>query len=185
MLVLLAALLWPPYQIIGTARHELSHALIAWCQGATITGVHIFPSGRGSHFNWGWTSWRGGQVTWFTSAAPYFCDALTAAVFFCVCAIIKPRRYWVWFHCWVFGLWSPLLNSAWNYGKALSAHPSGDVASLLADLPHVVVHAWFLVNLVLYALAIMTASRYRRIADESSDQGRKSSMAPPTGRAFS
>jgi hypothetical protein len=169
-LILLAALLWPPYQIIGTARHELSHALVAWWQGATVTEVHIFPGRIGSQFYWGWTSWYGGHGTWIEMAAPYFCDALTAVVFFGICFLIVSRNYWVWFHCWVFGLWSPLLNSAWNYYKVLSPHPRGDVEYLLTVFPQVAVHAWFIVNLALYLFGIVTASRYRRIADESPGQ---------------
>lgn len=165
MLILLL-LVWPFYQIIGTARHELSHALAAKLHGATITRIHIFPSWRkGSRPVWGYTAWRGGRTTWSVSAAPYVCDLITALVFFPVCRWLVRRDWWLWFHCWAFGLWAPLLNSAYAYFFGIPSTSGNDVAQVMRRVPREAVHLWFVVTLAFYAFAVWSTARARKAHD--------------------
>jgi hypothetical protein len=167
-LLFLLLLMWPIYQIIGTARHELSHAVMARWQGATITGIHVLPSWRpGAGLYWGSTSWSGGHTTWLVGAAPYFYDLLTALLFTWICSRLIRRNWWLWFHCWAFGLWSPLLNSACAYLFGIRPASRNDVASVMRSAPKELVHLWFIVTLAFYAFAVWSSARSRRAHDRS------------------
>jgi hypothetical protein len=172
-MLFLLILVWPFYQIVGTARHELSHAAMAWWQGATITQVHVFPSWNPGRFYWGYTAWQGGHTTWLVSAAPYLCDLLTALVFAWVCATLIRRDWWLWFHCWAFGLWAPLLNSAYAYFLGIRPTSRNDVATVMRSVPVELVHLWFIVTLAFYAFAVWSGARARRMHDP----------VPPPGKA--
>ena len=47
-------LAWPVYQLVGTARHELSHAVVAVWHGARITQIEVLPSFQPEGFRWGY-----------------------------------------------------------------------------------------------------------------------------------
>jgi hypothetical protein len=81
---LLWLLLYPAYQIIGTLRHEGSHALAAMAEGADIKKFVFWPNFDLGTFQWGYVRWEG-STTWFVRAAPYFCDLL---IFFVALLII-------------------------------------------------------------------------------------------------
>ena len=141
-------LAYPAYQTIGTFRHEASHALWAWLEGAAIEEFVFWPTA----FGWGYVRWEG-ETTWLATAAPYACDLLTFAAFFVLCTRARFKRHWVWVNLVVVGLVSPLVNSAYNYFRG------GDVRRLLAALPRPAVHAYFVVTLILYTVGLILVMR--------------------------
>jgi hypothetical protein len=153
---LLWLLAYPLYQLIGTFRHEASHALAAVLQGATVQEFVFWPTSTGSGFRWGYVSWSG-PTNWVVTAAPYLCDLATFALFFVICARWPLRRHWVWVNLVVIGLVSPLVNSAYNYLNGVRG--CGDVGRLLVTLPWQVVHTYFVATLALYvAVLFLTLS---------------------------
>ena len=145
---LLWLLAYPVYQTIGTFRHEGSHALAAMAEGAEVTQFVFWPSFDNGKFFWGYVSWHG-STTWFTTAAPYFCDLI---IFFIALLIIleaKPRRRWLWFNILITGMLSCLVNSAYNYFGGM-AGSLNDVGELLWELNPVAVHLYFALTLLFY-----------------------------------
>lgn len=140
---------FPAYQILGTIRHEGSHALAAILQGAHIAKFQVLPSilpdGR---FFWGYVTFAGGHPTWLTTAAPYFCDLLTLPIFSWLALRGRRMPHWLWVNVFVLGVLSPLANTLYNYLIAVIRH-GGDVFVLLARFPHWAVHTVFLAAIVL------------------------------------
>ena len=149
---LLWILAYPLYQLIGTLRHEASHALAAVLQGATLERFVFWPTSFDSSFRWGYVSYSG-STDWVTTAAPYLCDLATFLVFFLICTRIRFRRHWVWVNLFAIGLVSPFVNSTYSYVRGLMG--AGDVASLLVDLPGALVHGFFAVTLVTYVVGLL------------------------------
>jgi len=146
--------LYPAYQVIGTFRHEVSHAVVAILQGAGITHFEVLPSfGTTGFEHWGYVSWNG-QTTWLAIAAPYFCDLLTFILGFLACWLIAFPRRWMWMNLLVIGLLSPLLNSLYNYAGGI-LHRTNDVSYLLAHLPPLAVHGYFIVCFILYIAGLV------------------------------
>jgi ABC-type spermidine/putrescine transport system permease subunit I len=145
---LLWALAYPVYQIIGTLRHEGSHALAAMAEGARVTKFVFWPNFDLGRFHWGYVDW--GYSTWFATAAPYFCDLITFFVALLIILEAKTRRRWLRINILIIGMWSPFLNSAYSYGRGL-ASGRGDTGELLSVLDPTAVHLYFAVTLVLYA----------------------------------
>ncbi len=147
---LLWALAYPVYQIIGTFRHEASHALAAMAEGAEVTELVFWPTFvNGDLAGWGYASWQG-YTTWFTTAAPYFCDLLIFLVALLIILEAKPRRRWLWSNILVIGILSPLVNSAYNYCGGVTGS-FNDVGVLLRELDPVAVHLYFALTLLFYA----------------------------------
>jgi hypothetical protein len=120
----------PIYQLIGTVRHEGSHALVAVLQGATITSFRILPfmhPERG--FCWGGVNWVGGQPTALAIAAPYLADLLVFALLGVLCAAFPRMPRWAWLNCFIIGVVSPLIDTAYNYRGFLVGRQN-DVAYL-------------------------------------------------------
>jgi hypothetical protein len=149
LLWLLAA---PLYILIGTLRHELSHAIVALLLGARIEQFVFWPTWSEGSFRWGYVVWYGREALVVT-VGPYLCDLAMFALFFMICKRIRFRRHWVWVNLVIIGLISPLLNSAYNYVRGLMG--SGDVAKLLGQLPTSAVHAYFGVTLCLYLVGLI------------------------------
>ena len=145
---LLWILAYPVYQIIGTVRHEGSHALAAMAEGAKVAKFVFWPSFRNGSFYWGYVEWQG-STTWFFDAAPYFCDLLIFFVAFLVILEAKPKPRWLWLNILIIGILSPLVNSAYAYVAGLGG--SGDVGYLLHHLNPAFVHLYFALTLLLYA----------------------------------
>jgi hypothetical protein len=145
-------LAYPVYQTIGTIRHEGSHALAAMAEGAKVTKFVFWPNFDLGNLRWGYVNWDG-STTWFTTAAPYFCDLITFFVSLLVILEVKPRRRWLWFNVLIIGVVSSLVNSAYNYFGGLRGS-FDDVGELLRVLNPVAVHLYFAVTLVLYAWGI-------------------------------
>ena len=142
-------LLYPVYQIIGTFRHEGSHALAAMAEGAEIKKFVFWPTFDLGRFQWGYVSWEG-YTTWFTTAAPYFCDLITFFVALLIILVAKPKHRWLWFNILIIGMMSPLINSAYNYFGGV-ARGRNDVGELLWYLDPIAVHLYFALTLLLYA----------------------------------
>jgi hypothetical protein len=145
-------LAYPIYQFIGTVRHEGCHALAAVLEGARITKVVLLPSRNPEGgILWGYVNWRGGNVDWFPTAAPYLNDLLIF-VFFLWFYARKPRLpRWVWLNGFVLGFVSPILDLGFNYRKVLTGR-HGDVYALMSYFPHPAVHVAFAGSLALVCL---------------------------------
>ncbi len=66
----------PIYLILGTLRHELSHAFAATIQGLTVTKISVTPSRRDGKWYWGYVQWTSGLANNWTLLAPYLCALL-------------------------------------------------------------------------------------------------------------
>ncbi|GAC1354201.1 MAG: hypothetical protein NVSMB38_32030 [Ktedonobacteraceae bacterium] len=146
-------LAYPLYQVLGTIRHEASHALVAFIEGAKIEQFVVLPSLVRGQIAWGYVSWSG-RTDWVPLAAPYLCDLLTYLLFFFICTHLLFRRHWVWINVIILGLISPLVNSGYEYLVAFVRSWS-DIAQLWYELPPITVHAYFGVTLLLYALGLL------------------------------
>jgi hypothetical protein len=153
---LLWILAYPMYQVVGTFRHEASHALAAVLQGATLERFVFWPTWTESTFRWGYVSWSG-PTNWVAVAAPYLCDLATFALFFAICRRVRLRCHRVWVNLVAVGMVSPLVNSAYNYLNGVRG--GGDVATLLQRLPPLAVHGYFVITLAAYALGLFLTLR--------------------------
>jgi hypothetical protein len=142
-------LAWPVYQLIGTARHELSHAAVAAWQGARITQIQIFPSFRPQGFFWGYVTWTGGQTNALVTAAPYLCDLAVFLAFLPLCTLATRAPRWLWINAFIIGIVSPLIDTAFNYSKLFRCG-AGDVNEFASRFPPVAIHWLFVATLVLY-----------------------------------
>ena len=154
---LLWILAYPVYQIIGTLRHEASHALAALLERARITEFVFWPT-RGY---WGYVIWEG-PVTSATIGAPYVCDLLTFGLFFGLCMAARFERRWVWLNAVVLGMISPLINSVYNYWGGLRG--PNDVGKLLESLPPGFVHAYFWFTMGFYLVGLVLVFKWSRTA---------------------
>jgi hypothetical protein len=140
----------PLYVLVGTLRHEASHAVVAMLQGARIQKFVFWPTfAADGHILWGYVQWDQG-TSWLAVAAPYLGDLVTFLICFGLCMIVSFRRRWVWLNLAIFGVLSPFVNSLYNYSGGL--HRNNDVSYLLSRLPPPLVHLYFLSSLTLYAV---------------------------------
>ena len=144
---LLWLILYPVYQIIGTIRHEGSHALAAMAEGARIKKFVFWPNYDLGTFRWGYARYYG-FTTWFTTAAPYFCDLIIFFVVLLVIVEAKPQRRWLWLNILILGMLSSLINSAYAYFRGLRG--LGDVGRLMSSLDPIAVHLYFILTLLFY-----------------------------------
>lgn len=152
-------LAYPAYQLIGTIRHEASHALAAWLQGAAITEFVFWPT----EYGWGYVSWEG-PVTTGVIAAPYLCDFLTFVVGFTVSMVfVLGHKRWIWLNVVVVGILSPLINSAYNYWGGLRGS-NNDVGKLLAAMQPPLVHGYFWLTIAAYGIGIFLAFSRSKMA---------------------
>lgn len=160
-------LLWifayPAYQLIGTLRHEASHALAAMLEGAKITKFVFWPT----EGYWGYVRWEG-PVTSFAIGAPYICDLLTFGLFFVLCMVGRFKRRWVWLNAVVLGMISPLINSFHNYRVGLRG--PNDVGKLLERIPPLSVHIYFWFTMGLYVVGLVLVFIWSRTARNERDR---------------
>ena len=161
---LLWILAYPVYQIIGTLRHEASHALAALLEGARITEFVFWPT-RGY---WGYVIWEG-PVTSATIGAPYVCDLMTFGLFFVLCMAARFERRWVWLNAVVLGMISPLINSVYNYWGGLRG--PNDVGKLLESLSPGFVHAYFWFTIGFYLVGLVLVFKWSRTARAQAGRG--------------
>jgi len=154
-------LLWifayPLYQLIGTFRHEASHAIVAMIEGNVIEKFVFWPTSRG----WGYVSWDGPSSV-ASIAAPYICDLLTFVLFFLVCMTVILKRRWLWINLVAIGIVSPLVNSAYNYKGGFGG--TNDVGWLLQQGPPMAVHAYFWITMIAYLLGLILVFTVSRMA---------------------
>ena len=145
---LLWILAYPVYQLIGTLRHEASHALVALLEGARVTEFVFWPT----EGYWGYVIWEG-PVTSANLGAPYVCDLLTFGLFFVLCMLARFKRRWIWLNAVVVGMISPLVNSVYNYRGGLDG--PNDVGKLLESITPIFVHAYFWFTLSIYLVGLV------------------------------
>jgi hypothetical protein len=144
-------LAFPLYLLIGTLRHEASHALVGWLEGATITEFVFWPTTHRGRLLWGYVSFSG-STSWLMTAAPYVVDLLTFGLFFWLCIRYPFQRRWLWLNAVIIGIISPLVNSTYNYQNAFRG--AGDIGHLLDVLPPTAVHAYMIGTIALYAIGL-------------------------------
>jgi len=154
---LLWILAYPLYQLIGTFRHEASHALVAMAQGNVITEFVFWPTSG----YWGRVAWDG-PPTVASMAAPYICDLLTFLIFFLVCMTVVPKRRWLWINAVAIGIISPLINSTYNYQGGL--RNTNDVGWLSQQMPPMVVHGYFWCTILAYLVGLILVFTVSRMA---------------------
>jgi hypothetical protein len=166
---LLWLLAYPIYQIIGTIRHEASHAAAAWLEGAEITKFVFLPSILETYgFYWGYVQWHG-ATTWISTAAPYFCDLLTFVIFFGLLMTLQIRRHWLLLNLAVLGMISPLANSLYNYLGGLFRE--NDIGLLLQTLPSWIVHLYFTITMAFYLIGIIILYLWRSSSENPTEKG--------------
>jgi hypothetical protein len=168
----------PIYQIIGTIRHEGSHAFAAWLQGATITEFRFLPFIHGNYgFVWGLVNWTGGRVTPLATAAPYLVDLLFFALFGIVCGAIPRMPRWVWINCFIVGVVSPLIDTAYNY-RGLFTGRYNDAVYLSHVYGTTVTHVLFATAIVSYVVG--TTLVVMRWVNEHQQQTKEAPSLEPT-----
>jgi hypothetical protein len=155
---LLWFLAYPLYQLVGTLRHELGHAIVALLLGGRIEKLVFWPTRLEAGFHWGYIVWYGRPAV-IVTAAPYILDLVFFAGFFLLCTRMRFRRHWVWVNLVIVGLISPLVNSAYSYVRGLMG--VGDVARLLQELPAPLVHGYFGMTIALYVVGLFLVLRPR------------------------
>lgn len=59
LIVLIYGLLMAPvYQLLGTIKHELAHALMIWFHGHEVLDIYILPKKIDGQWYWGYTQWN-------------------------------------------------------------------------------------------------------------------------------
>ena len=142
----------PIYQMVGTFRHEASHATIALLEGAVVTEFVVWPTMPQGRLLWGYVRWDR-DVSLLATAAPYLFDLVTFVAIYFVCTQTRLRR-WIWFNLVIVGAASPLINSAYNYINGVLPGRTNDVAGLLQELPDALVHSYFILTLFVYSLGL-------------------------------
>ena len=127
----------PIYVLLGTLRHEGSHALVGMATGAKLTSFVFWPS-RG---HWGYVEFAT-DPTWPSLAAPYVVDVAVFALGLWLCRRVPQHLHWLWVNLAVILVASPAIDSIYNYVMAFVR--GGDVAGLFMVFGPVVAHAWFL-----------------------------------------
>lgn len=141
-------LAYPVYQVIGTARHELSHAAAAILQGAHVTQVQFFPSHlAGKGWYWGYIRFTGGTNGWAVPAAPYLGDLITFGLTAWIFLRFPGMPDWAKANLFILGILSPWLDLAYNYQKVFTLG-NGDVVDLMCALAPISVNAVFIFALV-------------------------------------
>ena len=146
--------------LVTTFRHEGSHALAALLQGVELIEVRLLPGVRDDvGFYFGYVI-RGEGGTWLIDAAPF----VTAVVWFLLAYLLLrrpsfPERFWR--PAFIIGAVSPLVDLIYNYQGGFWRRGT-DVADLLASLPDLVVHLYFVSAIVLCGLGTRALWRERR-----------------------
>ncbi len=160
----LAAL--PFYQLLGTLRHEASHALAAVIAGGRVRALAFWPTYRaGMGWRWGYVAWEG-PGGWPVLAAPYLCDLATYVAAFALWWACPRAPRWLRLNLAALGLVSPLVNTLYNYAGALGGR--NDVSELLRALPPLAVHG-ALASASIFYIAGLAVILCRRPARAPSD----------------
>jgi hypothetical protein len=122
--------LYPVYQVISTARHELAHAAAGWLSGMCILELHVLPGRRDGRWYWGYVRWEGTPNV-HCHLAPYYVDV--ACLPFGVWLALDPPRWS--FHAWAAAVVmlavSPAIDTVYNLLK-WRISGTGDFAAAFA-----------------------------------------------------
>jgi len=132
--LLIQVALYPVYQIVSTARHELSHAFVVWMSGFDVTSIRIFPFRESGVFYWGRVTWTRDEpddmpVPKYIHAMPYYVNLL------CVLGAYPAMVYVQWEHFIAFAATlvmlfiSPVVDTTYNVFKWL-IYDKGDWAEI-------------------------------------------------------
>lgn len=136
--IIIAFILWT------TARHEASHALIAYLEGSKIEELRLLP---GIHdelgFYFGYVK-HSGDTTWLTKCAPFFSDLLILLFSTILLLKIKSKKYYR--EILFFGFVSPIVDLIYNYQGGLWRSGT-DVSDMLNQLPNWTVHSSFILTI--------------------------------------
>lgn len=139
-IIIIAFILWT------TSRHEGSHALMAYLEGAEILELKLLP---GIHeelgFYFGYVK-HSGDTTWLTESAPFFSDLILVFITSLILTFKRPARFYN--EILLFGFGSPIVDLIYNYQGGLWRSGT-DVSDLLELLPKSLVHASFILAIVL------------------------------------
>mgnify|MGYP001801899461 CR=1 FL=1 len=154
LLLILALILWT------TARHEASHALMAYLEGAEIKELQLIP---GIHeelgFYFGYVM-HSGDTTWLTEAAPFFTDILLVIIT-SLLLLRKPVKFYNAFL--LFGFVSPIFDLVYNYQGGLWRKGT-DVSDLLEMLPNITVNVSFFLTIMLSIMALLFFRKRNKLA---------------------
>lgn len=139
-------------------RHEGSHALVAWLEGASVLEVRLIP---GLHpelgFYFGYVARNGGS--WITDAAPWLAALLWFAAGWWLLHKWQPKTRWFTpLFLWL--LISPTVDLAYNYLGGFVREGS-DVSDLFLALPDGWVHLAYWGALIICIWGIVTIRRRR------------------------
>lgn len=149
-----------------TSRHEASHALAAWSEGADIQKIQLLPEISDElGFTFGYVQ-SSGEVSWLTDAAPFMVDVLLMISAGFLLSKLKPQGRW-YFIIMLFGIVSPLIDIAYGYLQG-QWRAGTDVADLLRQGPDLLVHTMFLASIGL-GVYLLRRARRRKSGDLESD----------------
>ena len=162
------------YRVIGItiivfywtiARHEGSHALMAFLEGADIEKLRLFP---GIHDELGFYFayvQHSGNTGWLTEAAPFFSDLILIIIATILLFNIKNLQYFN--TVLLLGFISPIIDLIYNYQGGLW-RAGTDVSDLLNILPKTIVHLIFITAIILsvsgYIFFIKRRQRLKKVA---------------------
>ncbi len=156
-------LAFPIYLWIAIIRHEGSHALIAFWEGATIQQFGFLPTFSGKYgFLFGYIAMQG-DTTWLTIAAPYFGNLITFSATFLICMYPGCLPRWIWLNMVIIGIVFPLLDTLYNYQNGFWRSHS-DMAKLLQQIPAAWVHSALILSVILYCTGLLVVFKYSRFA---------------------
>lgn len=126
-----------------TARHEGSHALMAYLEGSKIEDLRLLP---GIHdelgFYFGYVK-HSGETTWLTECAPFFSDLLVLFLTTIILLKIRVKKYYR--EILFLGFISPIVDLVYNYQGGLWRSGT-DVSDILTLLPNWAVHLSFILT---------------------------------------
>lgn len=153
LIIVIAFILWT------TTRHEGSHAIMAYLEGAEIKELRLLP---GIHkdlgFYFGYVK-HAGDTTWLTESAPFFSDLILIIITGLILTYIRGIK----FHdeLLLFGMGSPIVDLIYNYQGGLWRKGT-DVSDLLELLPESWVHTSFILTISI-SVMLFLYFRKRRI----------------------
>lgn len=140
------------------ARHEGSHALMAYLEGANINKLKLIPGvNKELGFYFGYVE-HSENTSWLTEAAPYFADILILVITFSILFWNpKIKNYKI---ILFFGFLSPIIDLVYNYQGGFWRE-GNDFYDLLILLPETVVHLTFILVIITSCALLMVIIKYR------------------------
>jgi hypothetical protein len=114
--VLIHVLALPVYQILGTIRHEGSHAIAALLYGRNIVEFRFLPGRRDDgHWYWGYVGFDG-PANGVILLAPSIAAAASVICWFKFVRPLELGTHW-WLFTTIALLASPIVDTLYNLGK--------------------------------------------------------------------